>query len=49
MLRDTETEKNNSLFCDIFIIGSISIEGGEPHDYAYNPNSLTVASEKKEW
>ena len=39
MLKETETEKNNCLFCDIFIIGSISIEGGGggggPTGYAY--------------
>ena len=33
MLKETKTEKNNSLFCDIFIIGSISI-GGSPGSLA---------------
>ena len=30
MQKETETKEKNSLFCDIFIIGSISIGGGGP-------------------
>ena len=47
MLKETEAKKT-TVFCDIFIMDSISIGGGwAPPGYAYDLSSLTVASKKK--
>ena len=50
MLKETETEETTVFFVTFLSLLAFQLGGGGgvgPHGYAYNPNCLTVASEKK--
>ena len=48
MLKETETEETIVSFVTVLSFVAFQLRGAGPPGYAYNPSSLTVASEKKE-